>query len=547
MIILHTGIFFIALILILFSFCGYGHLIKTENEKNFLEEVFLGSIIITFFITLIHFFTKITLTISVLILILGLIIFLIKNNNKKKYIKFIFYFFLTLIFLSPIFLNQKYHEDLGYYHLPYIIGLVENKIIFGFANSNIAYNHNSIWLNIMSLFYVSKNNFNFINLPSFLIYSFFIIFYIRENLNAKKIFISNYFIIISLFYLIIKFTRISEYGNDLPASIFSILSIYYFLKFSETEMLKNKLNNYFFCFSFAIFSILIKLSVLPILLLPLFLLLKNFKIIRNEIFKLNSLFIYLLVIIFFVQQFIYTSCFIFPSNFTCIETAWYNQDNLILREKLELINKSYYASKSEFSKTEYLENFNWVSNWFNRNYLEIIEHFLTIAFPSILLIFLFSKTKNQSLISFENKSFFIFFIILSFLFWLNFSPVYRFAVPYFLSLFFIFSINFYLKRDFSKKIFLLLISISLIFSFSKNILRLKNQKELFFGIEKINNKFYKDKKSNNKFVNIYRPDIDSNKNGWQGRLCWNIPFLCSYNHLNVDKKYGYLILSKLKK
>ena len=325
------------------------------------------------------------------------------------------------------------------------------------------------------------------------------------------------------------------------------MSIYYFLKFSENGILKNKLNNYFFCFSFAIFSILIKLSVLPILLLPLFLLLKNFKIIRNEIFKFNSLFIYLLVIIFFVQQFIYTSCFIFPSNFTCIETVWYNQDNLILREKLELINKSYYASKSEFTKIEYLENFNWVSNWFNRNYLEIIEHFLTIAFPPILLIFLFSKTKNPSLISFENKSFFIFFIILSFLFWLNFSPVYRFAVPYFLSLFFIFSINLYLKRDFSKKIFLLLISISLIFSFSKNILRLKNQKELFFGIEKINNKFYIDKKSNNKFVNIYRPDIDSNKNGWQGRLCWNIPFLCSYNHLNVDKKYGYLILSKLKK
>ena len=67
MIILHTGLFFITLILILFSFCGYGHLIKTENEKNFLEEVFLGLIIITFLITLIHFFTKITLTISVLI------------------------------------------------------------------------------------------------------------------------------------------------------------------------------------------------------------------------------------------------------------------------------------------------------------------------------------------------------------------------------------------------------------------------------------------------------------------------------------------------
>ena len=62
---------------------------------------------------------------------------------------------------------------------------------------------------------------------------------------------------------------------------------------------------------------------------------KNFKIIRNEIFKLNSLFIYLLTGIF-VQQFIYTSCFIFPSNFTCIEVlAWYNHIILILREKLE--------------------------------------------------------------------------------------------------------------------------------------------------------------------------------------------------------------------
>ena len=43
------------------------------------------------------------------------------------------------------------------------------------------------------------------------------------------------------------------------------------------------------------------------------------------------------------------------------------------------------------------------------------------------------------------------------------------------------------------------------------------------------------------------PDIEKNsKNGWQGRLCWNIPFICSYNKLEVEKKNGYLIIKKVK-
>ena len=50
----------------------------------------------------------------------------------------------------------------------------------------------------------------------------------------------------------------------------------------------------------------------------------------------------------------------------------------------------------------------------------------------------------------------------------------------------------------------------------------------------------------NKFVKIYRPDVNNNsKNGWQGRLCWNTPFICSTNNLDVNKKNGYMIITKL--
>ena len=42
-------------------------------------------------------------------------------------------------------------------------------------------------------------------------------------------------------------------------------------------------------------------------------------------------------------------------------------------------------------------------------------------------------------------------------------------------------------------------------------------------------------------------DVENNKkNGWQGRLCWNTPFICSYNKLDVSKKKGYLVVKKLK-
>ena len=37
--------------------------------------------------------------------------------------------------------------------------LVEEKIIFGLANANSAFVHNSIWLNILPIFYINENYF----------------------------------------------------------------------------------------------------------------------------------------------------------------------------------------------------------------------------------------------------------------------------------------------------------------------------------------------------------------------------------------------------
>ena len=137
-------------------------------------------------------------------------------------------------------MTQKYHEDFGYYHLPYAIGLIEEKIIFGFSNIEKSYVYNSLWLNLYSIFFLNDKNFNFLTLPSFLFYLTYIIFSFNQIISRKNILVSDYYLIVTLFYFILKFTRISEFGVDLPSIIFSVLGIYYFFKFFETEILEEK-------------------------------------------------------------------------------------------------------------------------------------------------------------------------------------------------------------------------------------------------------------------------------------------------------------------
>ena len=538
---------FIGVIFLTFSISGLGRLFTLTFKSNLFLDIFFGFIVISIVATLIHFFFPVNIKISLSLLIIGLISFFNKRNlnfikiNKNN---LIFYFFIVLIFI-PMFLSQKYHEDFGYYHLPYSLSFIENKIIFGLSNINNAYVYNSIWLNINSLFFIHTNNFNFLTLPNFIIYLSFVLFAINKIITKKKIHISDYYLVVVLLYFLLKFTRISEFGVDLSLSIYSILSIYFFLRYYEPD-LENEKNFIFFCnVVFTLFAILIKLSSLPIILLPLFLYISNFEKLKLFIFNYKFYFIYLLCIFFVIQQFIYTGCFVFPSKFTCLDVSWFSPEFLDLKKSLELINKNYSEVREIYSKKEYLSNFNWFPYWIERNYVEILEHLITIILPVILFILSLKKSKTEMRLIFKEKKFFIIFIFLNLFFWLSFSPVYRFAIHMFVTLMFVIFIDFLIVRKFSKKIFLSFLILCIVFSFSKNIKRIYEKKNIFVGIESIENEYILDKFNSKDYAKIFYPDIEKNKkNGWQGRLCWDIPFICSYNKVKLNKKNNYLFLYK---
>ena len=542
-------IFFVSIFFISLSISGYGRIVNLNIKKNFFLDIFLGFIIVSFIITFLHFFFKMNFTISFLIFIFGILVFFFRKNISELKLFEIrnVYFLIIISFFIPIFLSQKYHEDFGYYHLPYALNFIEEKIIFGFANIDKSYVYNSIWLNLYSIFFLSNKNFDFLTLPSFILFLSFILFALHQIISKNKRFISDYFLLVALFYFILKFTRISEFGVDLPAAIFCILTFYYFLKFSEIDLKNEKREYFFLVFTFSIFSILIKLSTIPIILLPIFLYLKYFKYLNLEIFRIKFFLIYILFITFLIQQFIYTGCLFFPSNFSCLNVSWFSEDNINVAKRLELENKGYFIlARDIYTPEEYLKNLNWFSFWFKRSFIEISEHLLT-AFLPVLIFIIFQKNKIEQKLILREKLGIYLFLILGLLFWLNFSPVYRFAIHLFLILIFVLLINSMVLKNFSKKVFLIFIIIFIFFSFSKNIIRLKKVENVFLGIQKIENKYVLNDKNVNQLIKIYRPDIENNSmNSWQGRLCWDIPFICSYNKLDVKKKNGYLFINKLK-
>ncbi len=549
MIILELFIFFFSIIIISMAIAGFGSLLSSKIVNNFFLDICFGFIIISILITTFHFFYEIASFLKIIILLIGLTIFLKKKNiiNYNFLIKKKNFFYLAVIgLLIPMFVSQKYHEDFGYYHLPYALAFLEEKIVFGFANIDKTFVYNSIWLNLYSIFFLDDKNYNYLTFPSFLLFLSFIIFSIDKILKNKDSKISNYYLIIVLFYFLLKFTRISEFGVDFPATIFAILSIFYFIKFYETNEITERKSFFYLNLAFSFFSILIKLSVLPIIILPFYLYFFNFKKLKFYIFNLKFLYIYFLGLVFLIQQFFYTGCLFFPTSLTCFSVSWFNPEYLNLSKELELINKSYSTAKEIYSPEEYLKNFTWFLFWLKRNFIEIFEHLLTIILPSLIFIALLKKEKRENY-KIKKENFIYFFCLIFLLFWLNFSPVIRFSIPFFVTMMFLISYRFYIKKKFSKNIFIFFVSIFLIFNFSKNIIRINDSKKVFVGIQQIKNQYLLNKVYSNEYSNIYYPDTKKNdKNGWQGRLCWDIPFICSYNKLDVGKKNGYLIINKLK-
>ncbi len=550
-------------LLILLSLHGYGLLISKIfiQEHKYLsisDTLILSFFSLSFLTTFFHFFISINNNFNLVLHFIGVFLnLLFFKDFKFKINKLKIFIIISLLFLSLImFYGHNPNEDFGYYHLPYIVNLNSEKIIFGLSALQLSQGWNSMWLNLHSIFYLFEDNYKqlyILNSLFFIACSYFFINEIINNYNKNKyenkiLFLYSF---VFLIYFIIKFCRVNSYGIDVPGNYILIISILYFLKFilfNEKKLLYFKL--FVICL---IFSITIRISNIPISLL-IFYGLYKIKFNKELIFSKFSIIVILFFSFWTIQQYIYTGCIMFPSKLTClIEPSWF-YESFINEFKFHtyFVNKSFASYTGVKTLEEYHKNFYWIPTWFGRNLIEITEFLIAFLLP-VLLLKIFSGRKKFLLK--EIKYIYEFRVILLSIIicisvWFYNSPVIRMGNHFIMLLIFfsLYNFNFFHKYPYpfeNRKSYVIIFILSTLFFINKNFNRINEinyQKNIWPNLMKV--KF----ETENKFdLNLNRVIQTSEP---KTQVCWATKFVCrpgNFNDLVFKRnKYGYLFIFKVK-
>ena len=336
-----------------------------------------------------------------------------------------------LIIIFIIFLPFKYvlkgNEDL-YYHLPKVDFLNQFKIIFGIAHINPSLSFTNGWAHISSVFNFLNGGDKNLYLSSYVFYILIILTlydYIKTSLsNIVKIFFS-----ILILFIIIKFNRLQEFGNDYQSMLLILLTLGLFFKYFFDSNRNDEIINKIIFFSF--FAFIFRIYALFII--PMFvILLKERSILLTIINKKIIAIILVTTISTSLTSFANSGCFFMPIEKTCIDESkipWSYHDNIKdLNLHLKSFNTSYGEYKKDnkeaFSREDWITNFNWFKYHISsERFLKPLAKTLTI----ILLIFVIFAFKYRFKIEKLNSEKILFLSLssLSLLLWLFVTPLFR--------------------------------------------------------------------------------------------------------------------------
>ena len=160
----------------------FSKLILLKKAESEIIYPIISFPLIFIFTTILHFFVKLNPYINLTLIFIGFLIYIFKLKKNESFL----IFFALLVIISIQFIGHDVNEDYGYYHLPYIINFISDKLILGLSHLSMVQGYNSAWLNVSSFFYlpfVLENSVHFVNS---LIFFSILIYYINFLLNKKK-------------------------------------------------------------------------------------------------------------------------------------------------------------------------------------------------------------------------------------------------------------------------------------------------------------------------------------------------------------------------
>ena len=484
---------------------GFFFLKKINNKliiNNFFEISFVGLIISLLSAQLLNFFFPLNdFVIYFNIIILIFLSFLNKMKFNELKLDKITFIIPLLISLINIF-GSNFSDDLNHYHYSYILNTDKTNYIWGLGYLHSHYGLSPIWLIGQSYF-----NFDFSRLQDIhilnglMLFLFLGIFFSqikKSNLIKKNIYQPIFFSL--LIFVLLKYTRLKEFGIDRPAYLIFYISIFYYFKYLS-ESNNKKFNDHFFIFCLILLTIFfIKVIFIFLLLIPIFMFYK-----RNLEFKFfdkKYLLLLFFLLCYTLKNILISGCVIYPSALSCINIIpWSNITGATdLTESIEIFNKSFFLYDGRLSAIEYIKDFNWINTWLIRHKIELIEILSTILVVISLtfLSFKFKKNENRNkyLIEFSTALWIVLFF--SLLIFVLKNPnirmnhhvliIFMILLISYLVRFYIFSIN--------KKFFISIIILSISFNFLKNFNRVHELNYKNDVKKNLVHKIYKAKKFN---------------------------------------------------
>lgn len=372
-----------------------------KKKYNYFETFFLGFISLSFISLLINFFAPLSKFTNIIIALT--IIFLFLFNFKKKFSKKLFYLSIILSFTSTILLYKSniFRPDAGLYHIPFIKILNEEKIIFGLSNIHFRFGHISITQYLSAHLNNYIINENGISIPHSILAASFIIYLLYELKKNTKFNFYFLFIFFSFLFSILYLKRYSEYGNDAPGFIFSILTIISYLKYKNFNNQKRYF--YFTCF-FATYAFLIKSFLIIICLIPFFAI--DFKKIKDFLYNKNIIILLFIILLWLSKNIINTGCLLYPLPQLCIKnlnwadiskTEYFNLAGESSSKGYLDIIKFYPEKKSPKTFNDEIneyknfnQKFNWLSVW-TKYHLNVILNKISIFLLLICFYFIFYR------------------------------------------------------------------------------------------------------------------------------------------------------------
>ena len=474
---------------------------------------------------------------NIIFLLVGIFIFFYFLNKKKIYIsKYLIFSYLISFFALFYF---KSHDDFSYYHLSLIDNLTENKIEFGISQFDIAFNHVSSLFYFHSLFktFLTGNYFYQLGQITIFIFVNTILFEsVFKKKDKKYLNVSFFLKIFLIIFLNIFFYRLAEHGTDRSAQIL------FFLVFILTIDLfeNNKLKNDIFELIIILFTLIISIKSFYLLYSILFLLVyfKYFKINKlSKIFKIFPIiyicfFILLLTIISNVAA---SGCLLYPVATTCFDLFFwgYGKENVIgAMEWYEIWSKAGASPNYRVENfSEYLSNFNWVSNWLENYFFNKMSDFLIGILFSLAVVILIFKVKKISFNNFKKYKYFFLILLILIVEWFLNHPALRYGgyVLFFIILCLPVSIMIsnlkYKRKDYIQSI-KIIFSIVIIIYASRNVIRLVNENDIY-NYNFLNSPFYNIQDNyftmkNNKKIFFYDISICEEKNSIKNLKCKKI-------------------------